>query len=79
VLEAFAAGVPVLASDLGGLAEIVQHEGNGLRFAAGDATALRTALERLARDPALFARLVPTAPASIATTCPAFAALWRGD
>jgi glycosyltransferase involved in cell wall biosynthesis len=57
VLEAFAAGVPVVASDLGGLAEVVQHERNGLLFRAGDAAALREAIERLASDPGLLARL----------------------
>jgi len=68
VLEAFAAGVPVVASDLGGLAEVVQHEQNGLLFRAGDAASLRAAIERLAGDPALFARLVPTPTPSIAAS-----------
>jgi glycosyltransferase involved in cell wall biosynthesis len=40
VLEAQAAGVPVLASDLGGLREALLH-GNGCLFRAGDAMHLR--------------------------------------
>ena len=57
VLEAFAAGVPVIASDLGGLSEVVEPDRNGLLFAAGDAAALRAAIERVAGDPAWFADL----------------------
>lgn len=59
VLEAFAAGVPVIASDLGGLSEIVQHGVNGLLFRAGDAASLRAAIEQLAGDPELCRRLQP--------------------
>ncbi|OAN46473.1 glycosyl transferase family 1 [Chloroflexus islandicus] len=43
-LEAFAAGCPVIVSDAGGLAEVVQHELNGLVVPAGDAVALANAL-----------------------------------
>jgi glycosyltransferase involved in cell wall biosynthesis len=47
IQEAFAAGVPVVASRLGALQEKVQHEANGLSFPAGDIEALRAALEQL--------------------------------
>ncbi|MEZ6036993.1 MAG: glycosyltransferase family 4 protein [Planctomycetota bacterium] len=57
VLEAFAAGVPVIASDLGGLSEVVVPDRNGLLFAPGDATALQAAIERVAGDAAWFGRL----------------------
>jgi glycosyltransferase involved in cell wall biosynthesis len=43
-LEAFAAGCPVIVSDAGGLAEVVQHELNGLVVPAGDVEALAHAL-----------------------------------
>ncbi len=76
VLEAFAAGVPVLASELGGLAEVVQHERNGLLFRAGDAGALRVAVERLAGDAQLHARLQPTAPHDVAVDGAAFRRLY---
>ncbi len=77
VLEAFAAGVPVLASDLGGLREVVRDGHNGLLFRAGDASSLRTAIERLAGEPGLYARLQPAAPASIAANVDTFRAMWR--
>jgi glycosyltransferase involved in cell wall biosynthesis len=37
ILEAFAAGVPVIASNIGGMAELVEHDVNGLQFRAGSA------------------------------------------
>jgi glycosyltransferase involved in cell wall biosynthesis len=42
VLEALAAGLPVIASNLGSMASVIQHGHNGLHFAAGDAYALGT-------------------------------------
>jgi glycosyltransferase involved in cell wall biosynthesis len=47
VLEAYAAAVPVIASDMGGLSEVVSHNRSGLLFPASDETALRGAIERL--------------------------------
>ena len=78
VLEAFAAGVPVLASDLGGLAEVVRDGENGTLFRAGDAASLRAAIERLAADPGWFTRLRFPQPPSIAGNHEAFAAAYRG-
>ena len=78
VLEAFAAGVPVLASDLGGLREVVRDGGNGLLFRAGDAASLRAAIERLVAEPGLYERLTPQAPPTIAHDYDAFAPLYRG-
>ena len=46
-LEARAAGRPVVASDLGGLVELVEDGVDGLRFPAGDVAALRQVLARL--------------------------------
>lgn len=57
VLEAFAAGTPVLGSRLGGIAELVEHDVNGLLIEAGSAEAWRRELRRLCSDPALLARL----------------------
>ena len=45
VLEALAAGIPVVASAIGGLPEIVAHEDTGLLVPPGDAGALLKALE----------------------------------
>jgi glycosyltransferase involved in cell wall biosynthesis len=57
VLEGMAAGLPVVATDAGGPAELIANEVDGLLVPPNDADALAAALERLARDPALRARL----------------------
>lgn len=57
VAEAFAAGTPVIAPRLGALAEIVEHEVTGLLYEPGSAASLRTAMQRIASDPDLAARL----------------------
>jgi len=63
ILEARAAGVPLLVSDLGGLAEAVPGSSGGWRFAAGDEEALAATLEELLTAPeALDAVEVPPAP-----------------
>jgi len=51
VLEAAARAKAVIASDIGGLPEMVRHGETGLIFRAGDAAALRGAIERLLGDP----------------------------
>jgi glycosyltransferase involved in cell wall biosynthesis len=53
VLEALAAGRPVVASDSGGPAEILEHGKSGLLFRTGDPEALAAALLRLLADPSL--------------------------
>lgn len=50
VLEARMAGLPILASDLGGIAEVVRSGESGLLFAAGDVPAARAACAELVRD-----------------------------
>src|SRR5262249_44643713 len=57
ILEAMAAGMPVVATDLPGMAEVVRAGEDGLRFTAGDARALADILRRLARERPLVARL----------------------
>jgi len=57
ILEAFACGVPVIASNLGGMAELVQDGRGGLLFAPGNARDLARQVERLIADPALLTRL----------------------
>ena len=61
VLEAMAAGTPVIATDAGGTGEVVEHEATGLLVPVGDAAALQTAVERLWRDPALGRQLTAEA------------------
>jgi glycosyltransferase involved in cell wall biosynthesis len=57
VLEYMAAGLPVVASRIGQLAELVEDGRSGILCPAGDAAALADALDALRRDPALGARL----------------------
>jgi glycogen synthase len=57
VLEAYALGRPVVVPTVGGLPDLVGHEVEGLWVAPGDADALAAALDRLASDEALAARL----------------------
>jgi len=57
LLEAMSYRVPVVASDLGGITDIVTGEENGLLVPPADAAALAAALERLAADAALAGRL----------------------
>jgi glycosyltransferase involved in cell wall biosynthesis len=52
VLEAMRAGLPVIASDVGGIREAVAHGSTGLLVPRGDERALAAALESLATDPA---------------------------
>ncbi len=56
-LEAMAAGIPVVVSDLPGCLEEVEHERTGLVFPVGDAAALAAAIGRLLDDPDLRTRL----------------------
>ncbi len=53
VLEASACERPVVASDVGGLPEVVQHGVTGLLVPANDVPALTAALQRLVNDPPL--------------------------
>jgi nucleoside-diphosphate-sugar epimerase/glycosyltransferase involved in cell wall biosynthesis/MoaA/NifB/PqqE/SkfB family radical SAM enzyme len=55
--EAQGAGVPVITADVGGMAEYVQHEVNGLLFAHRDPDDLARQMQRFADDPALARRL----------------------
>ena len=57
VLEAWSAGVPVVASAVGGVPELVVDGQAGLLFPSGDADALAQALERLLCQPELAGRL----------------------
>jgi glycosyltransferase involved in cell wall biosynthesis len=56
VLEAFAAGVPVVGTRLGGIAELVMHRHNGLLIDASPA-AWQAALAELVQQPALLQSL----------------------
>ena len=64
IMEAFMAGVPVVATDWPGPLEIVEHGVNGLIVPSGDADALAAAVRRLVADRALRDRLAAGAAAS---------------
>ncbi len=55
--EAYLAGIPVVASDQGGMAELVEDGVNGLHFRMGDVVDLRSALQRFLDEPELLPRL----------------------
>lgn len=55
--DALGAGVPVLASDVRAMPEVITHGVDGLLFPAGDAEALAVLLRQLRDEPALRARL----------------------
>lgn len=57
VLEAMASGLPVIATPVGGVADNLRHDANGLAYPPGDVSALAEAMGRLATEPALRARL----------------------
>jgi glycosyltransferase involved in cell wall biosynthesis/GT2 family glycosyltransferase len=61
-LEARAARLPVVAARMGGLAEAVRHDVDGLLFDGGDAAGLAAALDRLASEPGLMERLQAAIP-----------------
>lgn len=53
LMEAMAAGVPVVATQVGGIPELVHDGHNGLLVAPGDANAAAAAIRRLLEDPDL--------------------------
>ncbi len=53
LLEAAAAGVPIVASATGGIVDLVKHEETGLLVQPGDAADLAAAIERMLLDPHL--------------------------
>jgi len=79
VLEAFAAGVPVLGSDLGGLADKIRDGVNGLLVRPFDSVdAWRDAIARCVRDRELPTRLARgvTTPKSMADVAAEMSALY---
>ncbi|HXC78509.1 MAG TPA: glycosyltransferase family 4 protein [Candidatus Acidoferrum sp.] len=57
LLEAMSCGVPVVGSRAGGITDIIEDQESGLLVPPADPALLASALDRLARDPALAARL----------------------
>ena len=57
IMECMAAGVPTIATDVGGNGELVEHEQTGLLTPPNRKEGLATAIDRLLPDPPLAARL----------------------
>jgi glycosyltransferase involved in cell wall biosynthesis len=57
VIEAMRAGLPVVASNVGGMSELVKDGVTGIMVEPGDAESLAAALERLVLDPELRRRM----------------------
>jgi glycosyltransferase involved in cell wall biosynthesis len=73
IVEAHATGTPVVATRLGGMAELIKHNENGLLFRTGSVKGLTEQLQRLLDEPMLLPQLqsgirpVPTVEEEIAT------------
>jgi glycosyltransferase involved in cell wall biosynthesis len=70
VVESLAVGTPVVATDPGGVKEILRDGWNGLLVRMGDADALAAAIRRYLDDPALQQRLREETVASVARFAP---------
>lgn len=57
IQEAFASKTPVIASNVGGISEFVEHEKNGLLFDRGDVEELTAQLLRIVDEPSLLNQL----------------------
>lgn len=67
LIEAGYAGVPVVASNVGGIPEVVTHEVSGLLFPSGDSAALATHLKTLRTDAATGRRYARALYTKVAT------------
>lgn len=71
VLEAMVLGKPVLATKVGGVSEIIEHDVNGWLVEAGSVTELERALRRLLDDRSAFERVKKnTKPSLMPKFCP---------
>jgi glycosyltransferase involved in cell wall biosynthesis len=57
LIEAMAAGLPVIGTRLGGIPEVIEDRVNGLLVAPGNAGELATAIEKLASDRSMKAKM----------------------
>jgi len=65
ILEAFSAGIPVVASLTGGIGKIITHKRNGLLFKNGDKTQLYENIRHLLDDKSLKDELVKNASVDV--------------
>lgn len=71
ILEAMQAGVPVIASNAGGIPDLIDDGRNGLLINASDVQALSAAIERLVTEPELGRKLVADAHQTLPQFSPA--------
>jgi glycosyltransferase involved in cell wall biosynthesis len=57
VLEAMSVGCPIIASDVGGIPELITHQRNGLLFPSQDVEKLTAACRTLLDNPTFAAQL----------------------
>jgi glycosyltransferase involved in cell wall biosynthesis len=81
VYSAQAAQCPVVASNFGGLSDVIKHESNGLLFKAGDSMALSNCLSRLIDEPHLIEQLSIRArqPKSTVTYVNELLTIWQSQ
>lgn len=60
--EAFAGKIPVIASNVGGIAEYVQDGVNGYLFQRGDSVSLSNCIQKVVIDPAQIQKLISNLP-----------------
>lgn len=65
LFEYMAAGLPIVAARIGQIADIIDHDVNGVLCAPGDSAEMAAAIGRLHRDAALSARLGAAARATV--------------
>jgi glycosyltransferase involved in cell wall biosynthesis len=84
VMEAMAAGLPVVSTRVGGVPELVRHDETGVLVSPGDANALSAAIQRVLRDAEMRASMGLRAAAvarqmlDISTMVLAYANLYEG-
>jgi glycosyltransferase involved in cell wall biosynthesis len=69
LLEAMLGETAIVATDVGGIRDLIRHDETGLLAPSGDANAVRTAVARLFDDGELRARLVAEAKGFVDSTC----------
>jgi glycosyltransferase involved in cell wall biosynthesis len=81
ISEAWMFGKPVIASNVGGMAERIGHEVDGLLFEVGDARALAETIRRAATEEGLWDRLAKgiTPPPARGQMVEGYMALYAGD
>jgi len=57
IQEAFLAGIPVITSNIGGMAELVENGIDGFTFKAGDKNALKAVMKKIEDEPTILSSL----------------------